>query len=168
MTTHTERQRLAAMGNAPDEAWAAIPGYEETYRISSLGRVYSSPRPRTAGGLLTWSPDRYGYPRVTLVQDGRQRKIRVHVLVMLTFVGPTPRGKEIRHLNGDSADPRLTNLAFGTHRENMADAIAHGRTTRRQFCKRGHERSGANLGPPTSTGGRPCLACRRDRRLVAK
>lgn len=150
------------MATPTELARIAIPGYERTYAITRAGDVYSTPRPTTPGGLLKWSPDNYGYPRVTLVQDGRQRKVRVHLLVMLTFVGPTPRGMEIRHLDGDPTNPRLDNLAFGTHAENMADMVRHGRSTAAVVCKRGHLRTGANLGARNKSGGRPCLACQRE------
>lgn len=144
------------------ERWAPIPGYEQTYEVSTRGRVNSRPRPTTRGGILTWSPDNYGYPRVTLVQGGKQRKVRVHLLVMAAFVGPTPEGMEVRHLDGDSSNPRLDNLAFGTHAENMADMVRHGRSTRRTTCQQGHPRVEGNLSAPGKNGGRHCLTCARE------
>lgn len=45
-----------------------------------------------------------------------------------TFVGPRPFSEaEARHLNDDSLDDSLENLAWGTHTENMADAVRNGR-----------------------------------------
>jgi HNH endonuclease len=37
---------------------------------------------------------------------------------------------DVRHLNGNPADDRPENLAYGTRAENLADAAQHGRTTR--------------------------------------
>jgi hypothetical protein len=45
---------------------------------------------------------------------------------MKTFIGPPPSGQEVRHKNGDRADPRLSNLEYGTRAENIADAKRHG------------------------------------------
>ncbi len=56
--------------------------------------------------------------------------MRVHRLVLLVFVGPCPPGMGCRHLNGNPADNRLENLAWGTHTENMADRNRHGNYTR--------------------------------------
>ena len=162
MLSNDDIHRLAAMGNAlPGEEWRPIPGYERTYRISSLGRVYSIPRPTTPGGLRKFSADRHGYPMVTLVQDGQQSKRRVHLWVALAFMGPTPSGQEIRHLDGDPRNASAANLAFGTHAQNMSDMVKHGRSSARHVCKRGHLRAGANLGAKPKSGGRPCLACVR-------
>ena len=35
-----------------------------------------------------------------------------------------------RHLNGDRKDSRLCNLAYGTPKENRADAVSHGSAPR--------------------------------------
>lgn len=56
--------------------------------------------------------------------------IRRHTLVCETYHGPRPPGLETRHLNGDPADDRPNNLAWGTRTENGADMIDHGRSLR--------------------------------------
>ena len=57
---------------------------------------------------------------------GRGNSRCVHELVLLAFVGAKPPKHECRHLNGDPADNRLENLAWGTRSENIKDAVAHG------------------------------------------
>lgn len=146
------------------EAWPWIPGYEGVYRISGGGVIWSSPRPTTPGGPLKWNmSDRYGYPRVTLVRDGVQKKFRVHKLVTLTFFGPTPHGMEILHINGDAGDPRVENLRFGTHAENGQDTVRHGTcaSSRKTHCPRGHAYDDVNT--LISGGRRYCRACGRIR-----
>jgi hypothetical protein len=55
----------------------------------------------------------------------------VHHLVLEAFVGPCPPGQEARHVNdNDRANNALSNLAWGTHRENCADRDRHGATAR--------------------------------------
>ena len=162
MNEHEIDRIASAFHILPDETWVPLPGYEATYRISTLGRVYSIPRPTTSGGILRHSPDNYGYPRVSLVQNGKQRKVRVHLLVARTFLGePEGDRTEVRHLNGDPTDPSLMNLAYGTHSENMFDMSRHGRgNAAKTHCPRGHEYAGANL---LVSGGRRCRTCIRDR-----
>jgi hypothetical protein len=58
---------------------------------------------------------------VNLSKGGQHSQIFVHRLVLLAFVGPCPAGHESRHLDGDPKNNRLTNLAWGTRLENMAD-----------------------------------------------
>lgn len=51
----------------------------------------------------------------------------VHGLVARAFLGPTPKGQEVLHKNGNSQDNRLANLRFGTRSENNRDIVRHGR-----------------------------------------
>lgn len=144
-----------------DEQWRPIPGYEDTYQVSSLGRVFSHPRPRTSGGLLKQRVDDAGYPGVNLVQGGQQKAFRVHVLIALAFLGPRPEDYEVRHLDGSRVS-RLDNLAYGTRAENMQDASRHGVLSwrgRLTECKHGHPFDEANT--LTSRGRRRCRTCMR-------
>jgi hypothetical protein len=77
---------------------------------------------------LSAKPDWSGYPMVHL--GCKSKVIRVHRLVLEVFVGPCPPGKECGHLNGIKTDCRLVNLRWGTHRENTAAALRHGRIRR--------------------------------------
>lgn len=118
------------------EIWKSIAGYEGSYEVSNLGRVRSLPRAvkmrgtvyHFQGRLLSASPSE-GYPCVALCKGaGRHVNVRVHVLVLTTFVGSRPAGANIegRHLDGIRLNCSLKNLAWGTHRENVDDAISHG------------------------------------------
>lgn len=54
----------------------------------------------------------------------------VHQLVALTFLGPRPKGQEVRHLDGDPLNNAVTNLAYGTRSENILDVMRIGRAWR--------------------------------------
>lgn len=67
-----------------------------------------------------------GYCLVTLCDKGRQADALMHRLVLEAFVGPCPPGMECRHRNGVSWDNRLSNLRWGTKRQNECDRVRHG------------------------------------------
>jgi hypothetical protein len=51
-------------------------------------------------------------------------------MVLEAFVGERPAGHESRHLDGRITNNRLTNLAWGTRREQFEDQVAHRTDTR--------------------------------------
>lgn len=112
------------------EQWKAVPGYEAIYEVSDLGRVKSLSRPAICRGGIRIIRERIlkfnfgaqgGYPCVGLYKDGVSRTWFIHQLVMLAFVGPVPDGMEVRHFNGDECDPKLSNLLYGTRKQNRDD-----------------------------------------------
>lgn len=146
----------------PGERWKAIPGYERTYAVSSHGRIYSRPRPKARGGLLSVSVGKRGYPGIGLSQDGIQKSHEVHRLVALAFIGPRPEGYEVRHLDGDRLNPHASNLAYGTVSENLFDRVRHGRdhNVNKTHCPQGHPYAGDNLlRVPSRPTARYCRTC---------
>lgn len=111
------------------------------------------------------------YPYVGPTRNGKQEQSPIHVLVALAFHGPRPDGMEVRHLDGVRTNNRPENLSWGTHAENMQDAIAHGTFSRhksdRTHCVHGHEYTDANthITPP---GSRRCRACDREWTAAAR
>lgn len=106
------------------EEWRPVPGWPG-YEVSDLGRVLS--RRRRTPRLLRPSTTRHGYQRVSLSVVTREKGFLVHQLVLSAFAGPCPKGKETRHLDGDPSNNRLSNLAYGTARENGRDRAWHRR-----------------------------------------
>jgi len=105
-----------------------IPNFPEYYATED-GRIYSSKR---GGRWLKSAVGRNGYPMVALQCGGSKQVTRtVHSLVLETFVGDRPEGcDEIRHLDGNTLNPQLTNLKYGTRKQNHADSELHGSAKR--------------------------------------
>ena len=97
------------------EVWKDIPDYEEFYEVSNTGKVYSKRRKR----LLTLSDNGYGYLLAPLSKNGETKWARVHILVLLAFIGEPPAGCEVNHINGDKKDNRLENLEYITSSQNQ-------------------------------------------------
>lgn len=151
------------------EAWKDIPGYEGRYQASTAGRIRSVERSVTQVGR--WGrtftrvipgkvlrPGQYCKAGHVSVVLGKQRGTNknmpgspVHTLVMLTFIGPRPKGLDIRHLDGDPKNNRLANLAYGTRSENIKDAINTGKPWRVLTRAQGLEIRARAL-----SGERPC------------
>lgn len=128
------------------------------YAVGDDGAVYNQ---RTGKRLKPFRGDARGHTRVC-VDDGRRPY--VHQLVAEVFIGPTPTGMEVRHLNGIYADNRLSNLAYGTRAQNVADSIAHGTyrnaNGEKTACLRGHAYDSINTYRDPS-GRRRCRQCKR-------
>lgn len=101
------------------ETWRWVPGYENKYEVSSLGRVYSHFR---SGRMLRPGRSSSGHVSVAL---GRNNSRFVHELVLLAFVGARPNKYEARHLNGKPGDNRLSNLVWATRTRNSQDKKWH-------------------------------------------
>ena len=122
--------------------WRDIPGWEDVYQCSDDGKVRSLDREveqvgnkgsicvRKLIGQELKPNKRSGYEYVSLRQPGIQFTISVHQLVLQTFVGPPPPNCEVRHLDGTRDNNVLSNLCYGTKKDNARDRDLHGRTYR--------------------------------------
>jgi hypothetical protein len=93
-----------------------LPGYAG-YFVSRHGRI-CGPR----GNWLAGQVDRWGYGYYVI----RRRSIRIHRAVLEAWVGSRPTGHECRHLDGDKSNNELSNLAWGTAKQNADDKRSHG------------------------------------------
>jgi hypothetical protein len=115
------------------EIWCPVVGYEGFYAVSNFGRVCSISRTiinrgnshKLKGGILTPILNK-GYQRVTMRRDGKTEYKFCHQMVAAAFIGPCPGGQEVRHKDGNRANPRLDNLEYGTRAQNIADCKEHG------------------------------------------
>jgi hypothetical protein len=107
----------------------------EGYEVSNLGRVrtykekYGQPK---RGGNRPLRKDPYevfgrkekdrGYMLLCLSDINKKRyNIRIHTVVMQTFVGFPEDGQVICHYNDIKTDNRLENLRYGTQLDNSLD-----------------------------------------------
>jgi hypothetical protein len=118
------------------ELWTSIPGYEGFYEVSSYGNVRSLtrfvPYGRHKGMTYTGKDLKLfisgSYLSVKLARAGFTKTIYVHELVLLAFDGPRPEldgNCQIRHLDGKRLNNVLSNLKYGTAKENGADRKLH-------------------------------------------
>lgn len=110
--------------------WTEVPGHPGYY-ASRAGEI-RGPSGRILRPMANNTGHRY-------VITSARRKLWVHHAVLLAFVGPRPVDQEGRHLDDDPDNNTLDNLAWGTRRENAADRITNGRTSR------GEQRPNARL-----------------------
>lgn len=107
-----------------------VPGYPH-YRVSSSGRVWCC---RTRGGLftawrqMTFSLGRFGRFQVMLRGSKGVLHSPVHKLVLKSFQGECPPGREGCHNNGDHHNNNLYNLRWDTKAANNRDKVLHGRS----------------------------------------
>lgn len=95
------------------EIWKPIDG--TSYEVSNLGRV-KGPRK-----ILKPFSDTCGYQQV----DVRGNKA-IHKLVANAFLGETPAGMRVDHIDGNKLNNALTNLEIVTHSENIKRAFRIG------------------------------------------
>jgi len=115
--------------------WRRVPGFPD-YEASSDGQIRSVERViqqkngskrKFPSKVLTPGLNTRGYHIVTLIGPDRSRNTRpIHRIVLETFDRPRKEGEECRHLDGNHQNNALTNICWGTPRENMDDKIAHG------------------------------------------
>ena len=145
------------------ERWLPIPGFEGHYSVSDRGAVVNA-----RGKTLSPRDTGTGHLQLALYKDNQRHNLQVHRLVLAAFVGPCPDGMEVRHLNGDPTDNRLTNLKYGTSAENKQDMLRHGthHLASKTHCKNGHAFTPGNTySRATPSGGtrRNCRSCARER-----
>ena len=109
-----------------EEIWKPAYDFEYLYEISNKARV----RNIKTGKILKPYINDNGYYVLRLVcKNGSQKSVKLHRLLMLTFVGPDPERPIVNHINGNKLDLDLSNLEWTTSRENNIHAIKTGLKT---------------------------------------
>jgi hypothetical protein len=123
------------------ERYKEIPNTNGRYFASNYGNIKSFTKHEN-GLVLSPRTDAANYQMVNLWMDGERKTYRVHILVCLAWVGATPKGKNIDHIDGNKQNNNLENLQWLTARQNVAKAqIA---------AKKSNLPTGISLQPPNS------------------
>lgn len=130
------------------EKWLNVFGYEGLYKVSNTGRVKSITRKRPyknqparylQGRFLKLNKSKKGYTYVNLNKNGKGRTFLVHYLVLAAFRGPRPKGMQARHFPiRTKTNNNITNLQWGTSKENQKDRETHGTANhqiQRKLCR---------------------------------
>jgi hypothetical protein len=113
------------------EIWKPIPGARK-YEVSNTGEIRSW---NTQKGGLAKEPrlmkkklnKKVGYYNVGITyDDGTQKTRYLHRLIAQAFLGDE-KDRVVRHLDDNRLNNSLENLAWGTQKANMADAIINGK-----------------------------------------
>ena len=108
------------------EIWKDIPGYENFYQISNIGRVKSLKRKvKKLYGYKTISEkilkpikNSKGYFIVNLYKENKMKSMKLHRLVAEAFIDNPENLPQINHKNERKEDNRVTNLEFCDARYN--------------------------------------------------
>jgi thymidylate synthase ThyX len=113
-------------GELANEEWVTVPEWEK-YQVSNLGRVR---RLGKGGGVsskirLGSISKSTGYPVISFNKPGKQIERNMQRIVLEAFEPlESYKGMEARHLNHNKLDCRLSNLKWGTSKDNHRDSMA--------------------------------------------
>src|SRR6202012_4113430 len=101
-----------------------IPGFPG-YEAPIYGEIWS----QKSGEWKRMKPNRplrSGMICASLRVDGRLKSHSIGAFVLLTFVGPRPRGMDCCHWDDKKTNNRVDNLRWDTRKANVADSIRNG------------------------------------------
>lgn len=106
------------------EIWKGVPGHEDVYEISNLGKIRSFKKNRER--ILKLSKNTNGYLHVGLLKDNKKHCWLLHRLLATIFI-PNPENKPfINHIDGNKLNNSMCNLEWCTQKENVNHAWSKG------------------------------------------
>lgn len=121
--TPKEKRKHSVEEAQGEEEWRDVRGYEGKYQVSNLGRIRS--KERTVNGRLyegkimrqvvRFTSGQKACGTAVFLRDGmrNQQSCSVAKLVLLAFRGDPPAcAKQVKHIDGNSLNNRLENLAW--------------------------------------------------------
>jgi hypothetical protein len=109
------------------EVWKVIPGSEEMYAVSSLGRIVQLEDSKfIKAGTIRKLTLNNGYLECTLLIDGERKAFRVHSLVASAFLGKRPKKFDVNHKDGVKTHNNPRNLEYVSRSRNCKHAYDKG------------------------------------------
>jgi len=104
-----------------------------TYEVSNYGKIRnwwfingSVLKRRKYPKLLKIRSRNNGYKEIMLCKNGSRITRLIHRLVLEAFAGPCPEGMQGCHNDGSRGNNHISNLRWGTRKENAQDRKIHG------------------------------------------
>lgn len=106
--------------------WKTIPGFTR-YQISNNGELRSINYKNSGITKILKPALDQGYYKTMIQNDnGDYKTIRIHQLVMISFIGPRKDYLEVNHKDGNKQNNKLHNLEYCTRSENQKHAYRLG------------------------------------------
>src|SRR5580765_235706 len=121
-----------------DEEWRDVPGFEGLYQASNTGLIKSLER-IVENSHTGYKPgkktikERILRPSITgsisLCKDGKSYSFHLANVILRSFIGPPSNEAErnARHLDDNTKNNNLSNLAWGSHQDNYNDGVRNNR-----------------------------------------
>lgn len=126
-------ERWLDLSDLPNEEWKDIKDYEGLYQISNYGRVKSLPKAHNTKNkyisrtkILKCGYKLTGYLFVNLYKDKQKRMFSLHYLVANHFLTNDNDYPLVMHLDNNKRNNHISNLKFGTFKENIQSAYDDG------------------------------------------
>lgn len=94
---------------------------ETEYSVSDTGEVR-----KDKNNYILSQSEQQGYKFVTLLIEGKQKRMRVHRLVAETYIENLDNKPYVNHINGQKDDNNVENLEWVTPSENTQHAVKQG------------------------------------------
>lgn len=116
------------------EIWKQIPGYEDRYEISNLGRVRSFVQSK-GGKIIFGSPSKKGYIIIKLYNKFHKSKTYpIHRLVAQSFI-PNPENlPQVNHKDENKENNSVNNLEWCTNEYNATYGTKISRVAEKLRC----------------------------------
>lgn len=106
-----------------EEIWKDIPGYEDLYQASNLGRIRSIPRKGTKTKnihIIKYNTkNSKHYCHCGLCKNGKSKTISVHRIIALTFMPNPDNLPQVNHIDGNKENNKVSNLEWISNLENI-------------------------------------------------